>query len=241
VAEEKIVKSVGRVFEILELFMVVRTPLNAQSICEQLGYPQSSTIGLLKSMVALGYLAFEDDDKMYFPTARLSALGEWVTPELQPGGKIDNIMATLSDLTGETVYLAVQKQLQMQYLMVYPGTLGIALVISEGQISPLFGSAVGKAFLSTKTDIEIERLITRIQHAVPIDLNALLSELRIIRDHGYAAVFDVLLPGAGAVGFALTLSDVSGNYAIGVGGPTHRIKEKLHSIVDAAHSLGLGV
>ena len=53
---DSIVKSVGRVFEVLELFDAERAALTATTIARTLKYPASSTVALLKSIVRLGYL-----------------------------------------------------------------------------------------------------------------------------------------------------------------------------------------
>jgi len=51
-----VVKSVGRVLEVLDFFRQQRNPAKANDIGLALGYPKSSTNALLKSMVSLGYL-----------------------------------------------------------------------------------------------------------------------------------------------------------------------------------------
>ena len=239
-SSENVVKSVGRVFEILELFSSVREPMNAQSICLQLNYPQSSTLVLLKSMVELGYLAFDSTAKTYFPTPRISSLGNWIFPDLLAGGDMDMKMASLNQQTKETVYLAVQKNLSMQYVKVYPGLLPITLTITEGGVAPLFGSAVGMALLSTKTDDELDRLTDR-NSGDPmrqsIDLSALKKQLNQIRKRGYSCVFDAVLPGAGAIGIPLSSKVLPGNYALGIAGPTERMRNNKKDIVAAAQRL----
>ena len=237
---ENVVKSVGRVFEILELFSSVREPMNAQSICHRLNYPQSSTLVLLKSMVELGYLAFDSAVKTYFPTPRISSLGSWIFPDLLAGGDMDVKMASLNQQTRETVYLAVQKNLSMQYIKVYPGLLPIALTMTEGGSAPLFGSAVGMALLSTKSKDELDRLTDRsnggdIQQS--IDLSALEKQLALIRKQGYCSVFDSVLPGAGAIGIPLPSKLMPGNYALGIAGPTERIRDNKQQIIEAAQAL----
>lgn len=53
-----VVKSAGRVLQILEFFDDVKREANVVEICRALGYPQSSTSVLLRSLVQLGYLAY---------------------------------------------------------------------------------------------------------------------------------------------------------------------------------------
>ena len=70
-ASDDVVKSAGRVFAVLELFDEARTPLSATEVVRRLSFPQSSTVALLKTMVSLGYLAFDQFDRRYLPTMRV--------------------------------------------------------------------------------------------------------------------------------------------------------------------------
>ncbi|MEH3159208.1 MAG: helix-turn-helix domain-containing protein [Sphingomonas taxi] len=56
--QRRAVKSAMRTFEVLELFAERRRPMALNEIYSELGYPQSSTTNLLKSMVLLGYLNY---------------------------------------------------------------------------------------------------------------------------------------------------------------------------------------
>lgn len=58
-ANAAVVKSAGRVFEVLELFRSARRQLTAAEVGHALGYPKSSTNALLRSLVALGYLVVD--------------------------------------------------------------------------------------------------------------------------------------------------------------------------------------
>lgn len=239
-ANENVVKSVGRVFEVLELFTSVQSPLNTQTICQRLNYPQSSTLVLLKSMAELGYLAFDSKAKTYFPTPRVSDLGNWIFPELQPGGELDLKLAALNEQTRETVYLTIQKNLNTQYIKIYPGKMAITLTIDEDDSFPLFSSAVGLALLSQKADQEFIRLIERCRDQPEfstIDFAALKNTIVEIREAGFAALYDGLMPGAGAIGVPLPQSANRVNYAVGIAGPTERIRQNQAAIVETARQL----
>src|SRR6185312_9907237 len=73
-----VVKSAGRVFEVLELFDAERQAMTATSIARALKYPASSTVALLKSMVSLGYLAYDPNERTYFPTIQLAVISRWL-------------------------------------------------------------------------------------------------------------------------------------------------------------------
>lgn len=229
-----VVKSVGRVFAVLERFKTIREPLSSSELADALGYPKSSTIVLLKSMAELGYLAFDYSKKTYFPTPRVADLGNWISPDLLRGGVVDQVMQRISIHTKETVYLAVQRHLMVNYQRVYPGLHPIALTISEGSSAPLFGSAIGKALLSIKQEDELARLVGRETvngSEGALDLGVMREALEQTRALGYGIVLDSFLPGAGAIAFALSGLECYDNYAIGVGGPSERIRNSMDDIV----------
>ena len=59
------VKSATRAIEILEFFKGAREPRAMSDIAAALGYPQSSTTVLLKTLIALGYLNFDRGDRIF--------------------------------------------------------------------------------------------------------------------------------------------------------------------------------
>jgi len=77
-----VVKSVARVLEVLELFTRQREPMSGIQICRSLDYPKSSANAILKSLVELGYLALNPDNLKYFPSFRVTYLGDWIPGQL---------------------------------------------------------------------------------------------------------------------------------------------------------------
>ena len=76
------VKSASRAIEILEFFMRARQPCAMSEIGLALGYPPSSTTVLLKTLVGLGYLNFDRRTRVYFPTPKVTSLGDWIPKSL---------------------------------------------------------------------------------------------------------------------------------------------------------------
>jgi len=72
---ESLVKSAVRIMQIFEYFQDVGRPARAIEIGEALELPKSSAIGLLKTLVETGYLAFNTNTKTYFPSFRIVCSG----------------------------------------------------------------------------------------------------------------------------------------------------------------------
>jgi DNA-binding IclR family transcriptional regulator len=112
------VKSAARVLEIFEFFNERRGPLTLKEITERLGYPQSSTTVLLKSLIVLGYLNYDRKGRTYLPSLKLASIGGWIADHVGPRGPILDLMSELRERTGETIALAVQNDIYVQYLKI---------------------------------------------------------------------------------------------------------------------------
>ncbi len=97
------VKSAARAFEILEYFRLSRQPRSMSEIATALGYPLSSSTVLLKTLVKLGYLNYERRARVYFPTTKVTGLGEWIPRTLFGSGQVLDAMKDVHAATGEGV------------------------------------------------------------------------------------------------------------------------------------------
>jgi len=233
--EDSVVKSVGRVLGVLELFQKHRTPLNATQICHHLNLPKSSANALLKSLVQLGYLSLESPSKNYFPTLSLTNLGEWLPAALFGSGDVMNALQELNNQTQETVTLSVPNGLNMQFIHVLPGTFPISLNVREGALVPVFGTGVGIAQLSTRSDEEIAKLAQQANRGASpkkrVDLNQIMEYVVEARANGFAEAYDRLLPETGAIAMAVPTGTFNRSLVIAVGGPWKRIKSREPQLV----------
>jgi DNA-binding IclR family transcriptional regulator len=230
---DDVVKSVGRVLAVLELFKEKREALTGTQITSELGYPSSSTNAVLKSLVKLGYLSWETQNHRYFPTVSVTGLGDWIPDNLLTH-EILEMLETLHRGTGETVTLSTQIDLNMQFVRVLPGTFPISLSMREGYLGPLFGSAVGTACLAQLSDHQISKLLKRdrLTHrnaANPIQLAEVMDDVEATRERGYAVGYDRILQDTGAVAMALPNQP---KFVIGVGGLSPRIQRNEKVIVE---------
>ncbi|MFT6958094.1 MAG: DNA-binding IclR family transcriptional regulator [Halieaceae bacterium] len=224
----EIVKSCARVLEVLRLFSESKRSLSAAEVCQHLGYPKSSANALLKSLVQLGYLSLDTESIRYFPTLRITRLGDWIPGVLLGSGEASGMLQSLHNATQETVTLSMQNGLYMEFIRVIVGAFSIALQMKEGHRAPLFGTSVGTAALSAKEDSAIRDLYDRAagmqEENHPTDsLEDVMQEVRLARERGYAIAYDRLLPDSGAVACPLFLTGVEHTLVIAAGGPTERI------------------
>lgn len=231
-----VVKSVGRVVEVFELLRDTRRPLTGTEIGRALEYPKSSTNAILKSLVALGYLSLDQEGLTYFPTLRLTQLGDWIPAALLGSGQAANLLDELHDSTNETVTLSMQNDLSVELLRLIPGKFPISLRVGEGFMAPIFGTGIGAALLSTMPDARIVALAERFNAQTRrrrdrVDVPTVLEEIRQVRDQGYAAAYDRLIDDTGAVAMPLPKSLEGRQLIVAVAGLGDRIRRNETAII----------
>lgn len=239
VGENSVVKSVGRVFEVLEAFNETRRPLLAIEISKRLAYPASSTAALLKSMVKLGYLSFDRHDRRYFPTIRIAIISEYLHGALFGRGNIMALMGDLHSLIGETIILGVRKDLEAQYVHIIPGIYPIMLNVPPGTVRPLHRSGMGWALLSQSDDAEIRTIVDRVNASGndgPIEYKKLMAILKDVRTLGYARSYGTYVAGSGIIAMNLPGTSPDRRVAVGAGGPVDRLKAREREIVRVMRS-----
>ena len=231
-----VVKSVGRVLSVLELFRNQQVPLTATEICKHLDYPKSSADALLKSLVKLGYIALDSQTMQYFPSLRVTKLGDWLPGILFGSGQTLDMLEELSSQTQETVTLSMPNALSMQFITVIPGTFPISLTVREGFNIPIFTTAVGIAQLATRSDKDIKILAKRANRRLSqgrkrVDLASVMSEIEAARSKGYAEAYDRVLPDTGAIAMALPVSLHDRALVVAVGGLAGRIRKNEMTLI----------
>ncbi len=232
---QDLVKSAARAFEVMEAFATERRWLTAAQLGGMLGYPKSSTNVLLKSLLAQGYLAYEPRDATYFPTLKLTHLGDWLPSMLFGSDLLLPMLEALRDSTGETVTLTIATGLHMRGLRALIGRHPIALQLDEGFLFPIFDTAIGNAYLSTLDDDAIAALLQRRNAQVPrgqaIAIADALAALGKVRKQGYSAAYDKVVADTGAIAVPLRSSQFGETLVLAVAGLNSRIAKNEQRIV----------
>nr|WP_310525166.1 helix-turn-helix domain-containing protein [Polymorphobacter sp.] len=222
-----LVKSAARAIEILEVFAIERRRLTLAQVGGLLDYPKSSLGVLLKSLLAQGYLSFLPTDLSYFPTLKVSALGDWI-PSALFGNELLPMLQDLRDATGETVTVTTPAGQNMRCLRVLLGTHRIALQLDEGTTFPIIGSAVGAGYLAALNKAEYDAFMARARSPKsgfdPKDVDQTDRMVKTARKRGYAAAYDSVTDDAGAVAIALPTSIFGDPIVIAVAGLSNRIQ-----------------
>lgn len=235
------VKSAVRALEVLELFANRRTPLRAWEIGEALEYPQSSTTMLLKSLMSMGYLSYDRILRTYFPTVRVTALGDWVTQHVFDDGKLIELLADVGRACGETTGLAVRNDIYVQYLRVMASSrdgaaeASVRSSVTTARMYVLSDSVAGLALLSqlpTRAAERICRLINaRMTAGAPrLNVQDMLGQLARIESDGFCLKVANHAPDRVTLAMPLYASRHELPLAIGVCGPAERMRGREREI-----------
>lgn len=236
-----VVKSARRVMEIFELFDALQRPLQLTEIARRLGYPGASALALLKSLQALDYVSFDPVRKSYSPTIRIAMLGGWIQGQVFLDGAVVTLMNALSEQTGETIMLGMQNDISAQYVHTVQSAKALRYFLKPGTLRPVWRSATGLALLSAQPDDQIRKLVKKINARLeptdpPVDEQALLSEVAVVRNQGFA-YSDQLTDGISAIAILLPHRANGRAMAIGIGGPTSRLKARTPDVVSLMKQL----
>jgi len=236
-----VVKSAQRSFAVFEIFDRARRPLALKAVCEELGCPVSSGAALLKSLVTLGYLDYDRDQRTYFPTMRISILGRWVEGAMFGEGHILRLMEDLQAAIDETtIMLATQSDVHAQYVHVLMRGEPLQFNTPPGTLRPLARSGVGLMLLSARTDAEIERLCRRINVEVRggerVDFGQVMETVRRARDEGYVFAKNMAMPQGSVIALLLPRGPFGKQFALGIGGGTARLERDTDAILQEARA-----
>ena len=224
------VKSAARAIEILELFKKARQPRSMSEIGLALGYPPSSTTVLLKTLIALGYLNFDRRARVYFPTPKVTSLGDWIPRALFGTSRILEAMHDVHAATGETVSIGTKNDVYLQYVQIIQSVHALRFHVDEGTLRPLTQSSLGWLLMSTMTDEKVDNIIRRANIATPnpadrVKIPDMMKRIRQVRGKGYCAAENVPFLGGGTICVLLPLTIQDQPVVLGLGGAVERIKQ----------------
>lgn len=223
------VKSAQRVLEVIEFFAEWRRPASIKEICQSLGYPQSSTSVLMKSLKDSGYFDHDARSGMYVPNVRLALATGWIQTQLFSEQSLLRLMERVLASCGHTVMLGVQHGVHLRYLHVLQATREDRFLARNGSLRPLFRSAGGKMILTTCSEREVAQLLRRANAGEELpaqrrELPQVQHELERTRRDGWSMSLGTSMPGAGALAILLPVPRGQAPMALCLGGPMREIR-----------------
>jgi DNA-binding IclR family transcriptional regulator len=240
------IKSAARALELLELFAGEPQPLTLKDVRSKLKYPQSSTSILMKSLTSLGYLNYDRSRRVYFPTLRVTRLGDWIPNALFGQGRILDLMNQLHERTGENVGLGVLNDVYVQYVRMLLSTSARRVYVEEGFMRIATRTPAGWVLLATKSDAEVDKLVRRANISVAdknerVVVGDFMKMIGQVRRAKYAYAENMPLPGAAAVCVSIPVKLQGQSVVLGIGGPVDHLKPRLNELVRMLHESAITI
>lgn len=231
------VKSAHRVLELLEFFAEWRRPATVKDISQSLGYPQSSTSVLLRSLKESGHFDHDPRTGLYSPNIRLALTTAWIEEQLYTEQSLLRMMEMVLNRTGHTVMIGKREGSNVRYLHVLQATRAGSFTSKIGLIRPLFRSATGKMLLTTLAERDIGRLLQQANaHEANasdrIDIDSALQSRKQALLEGYAVSRGTSMPGAAALAVLLPTAKGSEPLTLSLGGPIEEIEQELSLLLE---------
>ncbi|MEO1194877.1 MAG: IclR family transcriptional regulator [Pseudomonadota bacterium] len=183
--------TVGKALSVLDQVAAFGRPVRFSELLEHSPYPKATLYRFVQTLVGQGMLAFDAERNVYALGVRLVRLAHtaWQQSSLAPVARphVDQ----LAVLAGETVHLAQLDAAQVLYVDKRNAAQPIEMYSSAGKVGPAYCTGVGKAMLAFLPEAELAPILAQQSFHVftPTTLTseaALRSELRAIREAGYA-------------------------------------------------------
>lgn len=221
------VKSAMRVIEVLEHFKRTRQAHSLSSIVQELGYPQSSATVLLKTLAHAGYLNYDRRLRVYFPTAQVTALGDWIPATLFGPNKALDALRDLHAATLEGVTISTANDIYLQYVQTIQSQHALRYTVGEGSLRLLTHSGLGWTLLSTLPDEKIDNVVRRANIASEKDQRVtpawLLKKVSEIRAKGYCWTEDIPILGSSTMCTLLPIDINKQPAVMSLGGAKERV------------------
>ncbi|MET9698055.1 IclR family transcriptional regulator [Streptomyces sp. NPDC006529] len=184
------VKSAVRTVRLLEHFAARPGLHSLADIQHDLGLPKSSLYMLLRTLVGMGWVETDAQGTRYGIGVRALLVGSSYIDGDEVVAAARPTLDRLSDGTTETIHLARLDGTSVVYLATRQSQHYLRPFTRVGRRLPVHSTALGKALLATHTDEEVrlllpERLEAVTQHTIT-DREALIEELALVREQGYA-------------------------------------------------------
>lgn len=225
------VKSIRKTIDVLNCF-IVKQPLGVTEISEKLGLYKSNVHSILSTLTALEYLDQDPETGKYYLGIGILRLGRALGNRYSFHKLASPHMQTISNETGEIVYLTVPFQNKVYYLDTAFPSSGVPHLVGSIQnvIEEMNCTSSGKAMLAFMPNDFIENYLAKPMKAQTentiTDPDVLRKELESVRRNGYAT--DNMEAEIGISCVAVPIRSSNGNVlgAMSVSGPSPRFGEE---------------
>jgi DNA-binding IclR family transcriptional regulator len=221
------IESVDRALSLLALFKT-RHAIRLSDAAEALGVAKSTAHRLLAMLQHHGFVEQESTTRLYHVGRGLIDIGLAVTGSFDVRAAVRPYLDALVSELDETAHLVTLRGKDMVFLDGVESTKPLRAANRTGTSLPAHTTAGGKALLAHIHEPALQALFpdNRLSRRTPASLKnrkALLAELRVVRERGYAQNNGESESDIAAIACILRGRDGQAHVAISVSGPSKRI------------------
>jgi IclR family transcriptional regulator, KDG regulon repressor len=184
------VQSIERVFDILELLSHESKGLNLTKIGVRLDLHKSTVHRLLSVLKKRGYIEKEEESGRYRLGPGFVELASLFLNSIELKTEAEPILRQLSQITGQTVFLAMLQGTEVVYLDKVEQYNSLRKYSIIGQRRPIFCTSLGKAMIMHRSNGEIRELLKdvtfeRYRENTLQNIDSLLADLDACRRRGW--------------------------------------------------------
>jgi DNA-binding IclR family transcriptional regulator len=219
-------RTVSRVMLVLEEVAAAEGAVPLARLCDRLGVPKSSLHGLVKGLVAMGYLSESPGGYQTGPAIVL--LNGADSPPLHRAAR--QSLETLAARTGESAALCVATGDAVMYVDIVESRNPIRYVAPTGTRRPMWPTSAGKCFLAD-FDPARRNAILRAHLDDPGSIAEALAQLETVRAEGISFNRGETVPDVFAVASPV---QVRGRTVacLQVAGPGDRLRDSLDQVAE---------
>ncbi|HEY8874134.1 MAG TPA: IclR family transcriptional regulator [Stellaceae bacterium] len=231
-ADGSFARSAMRLVQLFEALAKSEEGVSLAELSTTIAAPKSSLLGILRSMVALGYM--EHGHGLYRLGPKSFRLAADILAIRRFPNLVRPILQDLAARSGETVFLVVLDHLaqRVSYADVIDSANPVRYTVPTGTTRPLYASAGGLMLLAFQEPAWIDAYLgsTPLEPLTPrttTDPDRLRERLAAIRRDGFAISLGETVPGA--AGLAAPIFNADGSVTVGIliGTPSDRFEEEL--------------
>ncbi|APU15780.1 MULTISPECIES: IclR family transcriptional regulator [Actinoalloteichus] len=202
------VKSADRALEILEC-LAEHGELTLGELRGRLGFPKSSLHALLHTLLDRRWVAQDGSRTRFSLGVRALQIGTAYVDADPVTSRCQGALDEIAQLTGEAVHLGRLDGADVVYLAKRESVHPLRLYSAIGRRLPAHATALGKAMLACLAPAEVRRIVGPSPEALTADtqtdVDALLAELALAAERGWASEHEENEPGVSCIAVPLRL------------------------------------
>lgn len=239
-------ETAGRVIDVLLLFTDGPDELGVSRIARELGLSKAVVHRILQTLVARGMVTLDERSRLYRLGPTTAALGARALRELDLRAVAASTLRRLQEETRETVTLTALVPGGRAYIDQIVSTQEVKMTVDLGRRFPLHAGSSGKCILAFLPEARREEILattlTALTGSTRTDPDTLRTELKAIRELGYASSQGERQADAGSVASPLFGLDGHVLGSVSVCGPRSRVTPQFVSacaphVVQAARDI----